>query len=81
MTELSSVAFVLIMCDSKFVIDILKKCDEIDIVTEIIHVDGPWKILLKLESSLMDKIRDVVRWKLRKMEGIESTLTLVQHMT
>lgn len=77
----SSVAFVLIMCNSELMQPIIKQLDQIDIVTETAIVDGPWKIITKFESSDLDHIREAIRWKLRKMDGIESTLTLVEYMS
>ena len=77
----SSVAFVLIMCNSESVESIIKHLDEMDTVTETAAVDGPWKIITKLESTDLDHIREAIRWKLRKMDGIESTLTLVEYMS
>ena len=74
-----SVAFVLIMCNSESVEHIIKELDEIDIITETAMVDGPWKIITKLESTDLDHIREAIRWELRKMDGIESTLTLVEY--
>jgi len=76
----SSVAFVLIMCSSESVESIIKQIDEIDTVTETAAVDGPWRIIAKLEAIDLDHIREAIRWKLRKMDGIESTLTLVEYM-
>lgn len=77
----SSVAFVLIMCDSELIRPIIKQLGQIDVVTETAIVDGPWKIITKFESSDLDHIREAIRWKLRKMDGIESTLTLVEYMS
>ena len=76
----SNVAFVLIMCNYKSVECLIKQIDEIDTVTETAAVDGPWRIIAKLESTDLDHIREAIRWKLRKMDGIESTLTLVEYM-
>ncbi|MFQ5476870.1 MAG: Lrp/AsnC ligand binding domain-containing protein [Nitrosopumilus sp.] len=77
----SSVAFVLIMCQQELTEDLVGELAEIDVVKEITLVEGPWKIILKLESSDLDHIRDAIRWKIRRMEGIESTLTLIEYMT
>jgi len=77
----SSAAFVLIMCKPELITSIVKQLDEIKIVSEITRVDGPWKIIVKLESTELDHIRDAIRFKLRKIEGIQTTLTLVEYMS
>jgi len=81
MEQSSSIAFVLIMCKHKSVIRIVEQLDEIDVVKEITEVDGPYRIIVKLESVNLDHIRDAIRYKLRRMTGLESTLTLVEYMS
>jgi len=77
----SSAAFVLIMCKPESITNIVNQVDEIKIVSEITRVDGPWRIIVKLESTELDHIRDAIRFKLRKIEGIQTTLTLVEYMS
>ncbi|MCV0401323.1 MAG: Lrp/AsnC ligand binding domain-containing protein [Nitrosopumilus sp.] len=77
----SSVAFVLIMCKFESISEILQQMNEVDVVAETAIVVGPWKIIVKLEATDLDHIREAIRWKLRKMTGIESTLTLVEYMS
>lgn len=76
----SSIAFVLIMCKQELASIIMEQLDEIDTVKEITKVHGPWRIIVKLESSNLDNIRDAIRYKLRRITGIETTLTLVEYM-
>jgi len=80
MEKSPSIAFVLIMCNSESMTDVVKQLNEIEIIKETVLVDGPWKIIVKFESTSLDHIRDAIRWKLRKMTGIQSTLTLVEYM-
>lgn len=75
----SSIAFVLIMCKFESIFDIVQQMNEVDIIAETSLVEGPWKIIVKLEAKNLDRIREAIRWKLRKMAGIESTLTLVEY--
>lgn len=75
-----SIGFVFIECKQESMKDVVNQLDEIDIVKETIRVDGLWKIVAKLEAPNLDNIREAIQWKIRKMAGIESTLTLVEHM-
>jgi len=77
----SSVVFVLIMCKSESTEDIVKQINDVDIVSETTLVEGPWKIIVKLKAKDLDQIREAIRWKLRKITGIESTMTLVEYMS
>ncbi len=78
--EESSIGFVLIECKQESIKNIVNQLDEIDAVKETIKVDGLWRIVAKLEAPNLDNIREAIQWKIRKMTGIESTLTLVEYM-
>jgi len=80
MTDTFSVVYVLIMCNHESMTSITNQLNEIDVVKETTLVDGPWRIVVKLQSSSLDHLRDAIQWKLRKIEGIESTLSLVEYM-
>jgi DNA-binding Lrp family transcriptional regulator len=40
-------------------------------------VYGPYDIVVKIEAPGIDRVRSVVREKVRKIEGIRSTTTLI----
>ena len=72
-------AFVLIECDDKATNDVADELKKMDSVIEYVKLDSTWKIIIKLEGDL-EHIRDIIRWKIRKMSNIKSTLTLVEYM-
>jgi len=80
MTDTSNIVFVLIICNHESMTSIVSQLNEIDVVKEATLVDGPWRIIVKLQSASLDHIREAVQWKLRKIEGVESTLSLVEYM-
>lgn len=80
MTDTSSIVYVLIMCKHELMANIVDQLNEIDVVKEATLVEGPWRIVVKLQSTALDHLRDAVQWKLRKMEGVESTLSLVEYI-
>ena len=80
MTDTSNIVFVLIMCNHESMTSVVNQLNEIDVVKETMLVDGPWRIVVKLQSTSLDHLRDAVQWKLRKMEGVESTLSLVEYI-
>ncbi|MDC3254504.1 Lrp/AsnC ligand binding domain-containing protein [Nitrosopumilus sp.] len=72
-----STAYVLINCDlgsEEFVISELKLIEE---VVEIHGTFGAYDILAKVEASLVEKLREAITWKVRKIKKIRSTLTLM----
>tara|TARA_B110000438_G_scaffold297073_1_gene342855 strand:+ start:120 stop:359 length:240 start_codon:yes stop_codon:yes gene_type:complete len=72
-----STAYVLINCDlgaEEFVISELKLIEE---VVEVHGTFGAYDILAKVEASLVEKLRETITWKIRKIIRIRSTLTLM----
>ena len=70
-------AYVLINCDlgsEEFVISELRLIEE---VIEVHGTFGAYDILAKVESSLVEKLRETITWKIRKIIKIRSTLTLM----
>ena len=70
-------AYVLINCDlgsEEFVILELKA---IEGVVEVHGTFGAYDILAKVEASLVEKLRETITWKIRKIIKIRSTLTLM----
>jgi|TARA_B110000438_G_scaffold50664_1_gene51138 DNA-binding Lrp family transcriptional regulator len=72
-----SKAYVLINCElgsEEFVISELKLIEE---VVEVHGTFGAYDILAKVEASLVEKLRETITWKIRKISKIRSTLTLM----
>jgi len=71
-------AYVLINCDlgaEEFVISQLK---EINLVREAHGVFGAYDIVGVVEADTVESLRDIITWKIRKIEKIRSTLTLME---
>ena len=70
-------AYVLINCDlgcERAIIDELK---QLDYVKEVHGVFGVYDILAKVESDSVESLRDTITWKIRKLNRVRSTLTLM----
>jgi DNA-binding Lrp family transcriptional regulator len=46
-------------------------------VTEVYAVYGVYDVIIKVEADSMDKLRDTIATKLRRVEGVKSTLTMI----
>lgn len=71
-------AFVLItsdLTDSRALLDELCVLDE---VKEVCLTSGLYDYVVKLVAPV-DRLRYVITWKIRKIEGIKSTLTLMKN--
>ncbi len=70
-------AYVLINCDIGSEEDVISHLKTIDGVKEVHGTFGVYDVIVKIESDNHDTLRDTITWKIRKMERIRSTLTLM----
>ncbi len=56
---------------------IMEQLAAIPEVKAVYFVYGPYDLVIKIEAPDIDKIRSVVREKVRKIDGIRSTTTLI----
>ncbi len=70
-------AFVLINCEFNSEKNITQQLKSIDNVKEVYGTFGAYDILVKIESDHVEKIRETIIQKIRKVEKISSTLTLM----
>jgi len=70
-------AYVLINCELGSEEEIIKQLNELEGVTEVHGTFGAYDILSKIESSTVEALRETITWKIRKIDKIRSTLTLM----
>ena len=70
-------AYVLINCDLGSEEAVISELKLIDDVIEVHGTFGAYDILAKVEASLIEKLRETITWKIRKIARIRSTLTLM----
>jgi DNA-binding Lrp family transcriptional regulator len=73
-----STAYVMINCKHGYESEVLEKLGNIKEAKEVVQTFGSYDILAKIESLTVDRIRDIIAWKIRKMDKIHSTTTLVR---
>ncbi|HEX5673461.1 MAG TPA: Lrp/AsnC ligand binding domain-containing protein, partial [Nitrososphaeraceae archaeon] len=56
---------------------IVSELKSIDGVKEIYQVYGVYDIVAQVESETMEKVKETITWKLRKLNGVKSTLTMI----
>jgi len=70
-------AYVLVNCklgSEEGIIDSLKHMES---VKEVHGTFGAYDIIAKIENSDRDKLRETITWKIRKIDDVRSTLTLM----
>ena len=70
-------AYVLINCELGSEESIIQQLKNIETVKEVHGTFGAYDILAKLESSTVETLRESITWKIRKIERVRSTLTLM----
>ena len=70
-------AFVLINCELGYEHTIIQQLRGIDGVKEVSGTFGAYDILAKVDSKTVEKLRETITWKIRKIQRIRSTLTLM----
>ena len=71
-------AFVLINCELGSEERIISELKTFEDVKEVHGTFGAYDIIAKISSESVDKIRETITWKIRKIGKIRSTLTLTK---
>jgi len=71
-------AYILINCELGSEESISQQLEEMDEVKNVTRTYGAYDILTKIESSTAESLRETITWKIRKIEKIRSTITLMQ---
>ncbi len=50
---------------------------KIDAVKEVFIVYGVYDVIVKVEADSMDKLKEIVSWKIRRLDKVRSTLTML----
>jgi len=72
-----AIAYVFINCDLGYEAEIIDEIKQLEDVKETHGVFGVYDILVKLESANVENLRDIITWKIRKLNRVRSTLTLM----
>ena len=70
-------AYILIICELGSEESIIQELKNLDGVIEVHGTFGAYDILAKIESTTVDVLRETITWKIRKIDQIRSTLTLM----
>jgi DNA-binding Lrp family transcriptional regulator len=70
-------AFVLINADLGAEEQLVKELKGIEFVKEVYVVYGVYDIVAKVESESMEKVKETITWKIRRLDRVRSTLTMI----
>ncbi len=70
-------AYVLINSDLGYEAEVIDEIKQLEDVKEVHGVYGAYDILAKVESHNVENLTDTITWKIRKLNRVRSTLTLI----
>ena len=70
-------AYILINCEIGSEEEVITALKNIDTIKEVHGTFGAYDILAKIESPQIEDLRETITWKIRKIDKIRSTLTLM----
>ncbi len=56
---------------------LVNELKKLDSVREVYQVYGVYDIVAQVEADTMEKVKETITWKLRKLNGVKSTLTMI----
>ena len=77
LTQNMPMAFVLINADLGAEESLVKKLKDIEHVKEVYVVYGVYDIVAKVEADAMEKVKETITWKIRRLDRVRSTLTMI----
>jgi DNA-binding Lrp family transcriptional regulator len=70
-------AFVLLNAETGLESEVMNGLKGIEEVKEAHLVYGIYDIIARMETDSMRELKDVIAWKLRRLEKVRSTLTMI----
>jgi DNA-binding Lrp family transcriptional regulator len=70
-------AFVLINTEIGSEADVLKDLKKVEGIIEAHAVYGVYDIVARVEADTMDKLKEIVTWRVRRLDKVRSTLTMI----
>jgi len=70
-------AYVLITCDLGSEAEVIDELKQLTNVKEAHGILGAYDILTKVESDSVESLKDTITWKIRKLNRVRSTLSLM----
>ncbi len=70
-------AYVLISCDLGYEEQIIDELKQLTNVKEAHGILGAYDILTKVESDSVESLKDTITWKIRKLNRVRSTPSLM----
>ncbi|MEM2927933.1 MAG: Lrp/AsnC ligand binding domain-containing protein [Candidatus Bathyarchaeia archaeon] len=71
------IAFVLINTEIGAEEEVLAELKKVNEVKEAYMVYGVYDIIARIQADTMEKLKEIVSWKIRRLDKVRSTLTML----
>ena len=75
--DFMATAFVLINTEMGSESEVLEELKKIDAVKESYMTYGVYDVVAKVSADTMEKLKEIVTWKVRKLDKVRTTLTMI----
>jgi DNA-binding Lrp family transcriptional regulator len=70
-------AYVLINTEPKHMESVVAILEKLDAVVEVFPVYGVYDVVAKVKAETMEKLKEIVTWKVRSLDQVRSTITML----
>ena len=70
-------AYVLINTEPKHMESVVETLEKLDAIVEVFPVYGVYDVVAKVKAETMEKLKDIVTWKVRSLDQVRSTITML----
>jgi DNA-binding Lrp family transcriptional regulator len=70
-------AYVLINTEPKHMERVVEALEKLDSVVEVFPVYGVYDVVAKVKADSMEKLKEIVTWKVRSLDEVRSTITML----
>ena len=74
------IAFVLINAETGSETDILSVLRKMENVKEAYGVYGVYDLIAQVEADSLDQLKEIITWKIRRLDKVRSTLTMMAYL-
>jgi DNA-binding Lrp family transcriptional regulator len=77
MSSSSLSAYVLIDCEQGFEEETIKELKQLPEIVEVYQTLGAYDLIAKVSADTFDKLTEIITWRIRRIDRIRSTITLI----
>lgn len=70
-------AYILINTEPDVEEEFIKEVNKLDGIVEVASVYGKYDFVVIVKSDTMEKVKDIITWKIRRIRSVKSTITLI----